>query len=317
MGGFRSALTVLGGIFASYQVYRLLSFIRLYSRPGSLRRYKTDGKNEAPAWALVTGATDGIGRGFAEELCAQGFNVVIHGRNEKKLDVERNKLLDAWPGRQVRTLRIDAATAFDDEQIFDAAAASLNDINLKVVINNCGGAGGMLSFLKLQDRTSDDCRRFLDINARFPTEMTRVLLPQLLQQSPALIINIGSVTSDTGIPYLSVYSGCKAYNKAWSECLSNEMRAESKDIEALCVRISTVATDNVPRETSLFVPNARQIAQSSLNRVGCGKSVVYAYWAHALQAGMLDAMPKWLLNRTMISAAREEKVREEESVKSD
>lgn len=242
---------------------------------------------------------------------------MIHGRNEQKLDAERNKLLDAWPQRQVRTLKIDAATAFDDEEIFNAAAESLKDINLKVIINNCGGSGGLLSFLKLQDRTPDDCRRFFNINARFPTEITRVLLPQLLQQSPALIINVGSVTSDTGIPYLSVYSGCKAYNKAWSECLANEMRAESLNIEALCVRIATVATDNVKKETSLFVPNARKIARCSLDRVGCGKSVVYAYWAHALQAGILNVMPKWLLDRTVIAAAKEEKMKEEESAKKD
>lgn len=240
---------------------------------------------------------------------------MIHGRNEQKLDVEGNKLLDAWPERQVRVLRIDAATTLDDEEIFAAAAASLSDIKLKVIINNCGGPGGMLSFLKLQDRSSDDCRRFLNINARFPTEITRVLIPQLRKQSPALIMNVGSVTSDTGIPYLSVYSGCKAYNKGWSECLYNEMRAEDIDIEVLCVRISTVATDNVPRENSLFVPNARKMARECLNRVGCGKSVVFGYWAHALQAGLLMALPKWIVDRTVISVAKQEKIREEQSTK--
>jgi 17beta-estradiol 17-dehydrogenase / very-long-chain 3-oxoacyl-CoA reductase len=130
-------------------------------------------------------------------------------------------------------------------------------------------------------------------------------------------MNVGSVTSDTGIPYLSVYSGCKAYNKGWSECLTNEMRAENVDIEVLCVRISSVATDNVPRENSLFVPNARKIARESLNRVGCGKSVVYGYWAHALQAEMLTALPKWIIDMTVISVAKQEKVREEQSMKKD
>lgn len=215
----------------------------------------------------------------------------------------------------MRTLRIDAAAAFDNEEIFNAASASLKDIKLKVVINNCGGPGGLLSFLKLQDRTSDECERFLNVNARFPTEITRVLLPQLLQQSPALILNIGSVTSDTGIPYLSVYSGCKAYNKGWSECLYNEMRAEEVDVEVLCVRISSVATDNVPRDTSLLVPNARKIAKCSLNMVGCGKSVVFAYWAPALQAGLLSSLPKWIIDRTVIAVAKKEKIREEHSTK--
>lgn len=53
MNGIRSALAVLGGLFASHQAFQLLAFIHLYSSSGSLGRYKTDEKKEAPAWALV------------------------------------------------------------------------------------------------------------------------------------------------------------------------------------------------------------------------------------------------------------------------
>lgn len=241
--------------------------------------------------------------------------MIIHGRNAEKLDVERRKLLDAWPQRKVRTMRIDADTDCDDEDMFTAAAASLQDINLKVIINNCGGSSGLPSFSKLQDRTANECRRFLKVNMQFPTEITRALLPQLCKQSPALIINVGSVTSDTGIPYLSVYSGCKAYNLGWSKSLSNEMRAEQIDVEVLCVRLSATATDNYQKKISLFVPDARKIAKCSLSMVGCGKSVVYAYWAHALQAGLLTSLPKWIIDRMVIAAAKKEKAEEEWSMK--
>jgi 17beta-estradiol 17-dehydrogenase / very-long-chain 3-oxoacyl-CoA reductase len=262
-----------------------------------------------------TGATDGIGRGFAEELCEKGFNVVLHGRNEQKLNAERKKLLDRWPNRQIRTLQLDASKDVGDTSKMEEAAASLQDINLRIILNNVGGAGGLASFTALGDRTAADCSFIIDMNLRFPTEITRLLIPQLKKQGSGLIMNIGSATSEFGIPYLSVYSGCKAYNKSWSRVLTNEMTAEDVDVEVLCVLVSAVATDNVPRNTSLFVPNARQMAVYALNLAGSGRSVEFGYWGHALQAAVVGVLPEWVANKVMVETGKQEKKDEEVRMK--
>lgn len=258
-----------------------------------------------------TGATDGIGKGFAEELCERNFNIVIHGRNEQKLEALKRSLEQRSPGVEVRTLQIDAGNEASKDEAFARAASAVKDINLKILINNVGGSGGLASFRSFQERSSSEVSAFLDINARFPTEITRSLLPHLRTQTSALVLNIGSSTSEFGLPYLGVYSGCKAYNKGWSQSLAAEMKAERADVEVMCVLVSAVATDNAPRDLSLTVPSARQMARYSLHKVGCGQSVVFGYWAHALQAAIFDSLPKWIREKAVIDIGKMEKAEEE------
>ncbi|EME48523.1 hypothetical protein DOTSEDRAFT_141627 [Dothistroma septosporum NZE10] len=311
-------LTLLGTVVSLYYAARLASFIHLhFFHQSTLQRYRqARGRPEESAWALVTGATDGIGKGFAEELCHRGFNVVIHGRNQHKLESVKSLLNKSWPNQQVQILKIDASKDAGNADVLSRAAANLTNFDLKVLINNLGGNGGLgVSFMPLHERTPVQIRAVMDINARFPTEITRAVLPQLRENSPALIINVGSTTSDFGLPYLSIYSGCKSYNKGWSRSLTAEMRAEESNVEVFCLMVSAVATNYVPRAASLFAPTARQMASYSLDKVGCGKSIVFGYWAHAVQAAFFYALPDWLAEKTIIDVGIKEKKEDEERAK--
>lgn len=263
-----------------------------------------------------TGSTDGIGKGFAEELCERGFNVIIHGRNQHKLEAVKTDLNKRWPNQQVQILKLDAAKDAANAEIFSRTAANLRNFDLKVLINNLGGNGGMdVSFMPLHERTSDQIGTFINVNARFPTEMTRAVLPQLRENGPALIVNVGSTTSDFGLPYLSIYSGCKSYNKGWSRSLTAEMKAEGANIEVFCLLVSAVATNYVPRAASLFAPTARQMASYSLDKVGCGKSIVFGYWAHAVQAAFFWVLPDWLAEKMIIEVGIKERKEDEDRAK--
>jgi len=312
----RPALTALGGLVVLLQAYKLAVWVNVhFLRHSSLKRYLKPKTGNA-SWALVTGATDGIGKGLAEELCKQGFNVVLHGRNESKLEKVKTDLLNKHPECQIRTLRIDASNEASSAEAFSHAAFALSDIELRVLVNNVGGTGGLPAFVPLSERTQDEVGTFIDMNARFPTEITRALLPQLRKNSPSLIVNIGSCTSEFGLPYLSVYSGTKSYNKGWSESLASEMQAEKTGIEVLCIMTSAVATENYAKPHSLFVPGARQYAKHTLDKVGCGKSVVFGYWAHQIQAVLFQNLPRSLARRAMIDVGKQEKAEEEKKLRS-
>lgn len=268
--------------------------------------------SESRLIVIRTGATDGIGRAFAEELCSHGFNVFLHGRNVQKLENLKKRLQEQHPSIEFRTLVLDAGKEINDAAAFERAANELAQVNLKVLVNNVGGASGLLSFMPLHERPSDQIQRIMDINARFPIEITRALLPQLRANTPTLILNVGSTSSEFGIPYLSVYASCKAANRAWSRSLASEMQAEGVDIEVPCLWISAVATDNVPRSASLFSPTAQQLARYSLQKVGCGRSTVFAYWAHEIQANMFWSLPETIQTRAVIDVGRQEKAEDEE-----
>jgi len=149
-------LVAIGCLWSLRQTFSLLDFARLhFLRSCSLKQYITTSNDATATWALVTGASDGIGKGFAEELCSRGVNVILHGRNERKLQGVKDDLLSRWPSRQIRLLVLDAGAAASDASKLDEAAASLQDLNLRILVNNVGGAVTPL-WAPLIDRSSSD-----------------------------------------------------------------------------------------------------------------------------------------------------------------
>ena len=123
----------LGVATASYTSLKFLRFVYLYTRPSSIKRYLY---GNSP-WALVTGASDGIGFGIAQELALNGFNVVLHGRNPEKLMRTKIQHQCQFGHVEVRTAVLDAFTA--TSQQMDELIASLDGLNLTVLVNNVAG----------------------------------------------------------------------------------------------------------------------------------------------------------------------------------
>jgi 17beta-estradiol 17-dehydrogenase / very-long-chain 3-oxoacyl-CoA reductase len=122
-------LAAVGGVWASYQLYRLANFTWYhFLRPNAMNKYK-EGVIGSP-WAIVTGASDGIGLGFAQEL---------HGRNAQKLQSVSDTLHAQFPGRKFKILVLDAIQDAGDVDKIQAALAQFKDLEVKVLINNVGG----------------------------------------------------------------------------------------------------------------------------------------------------------------------------------
>ncbi|GKT54322.1 short-chain dehydrogenase [Colletotrichum tofieldiae] len=247
--------------------------------------------NGRPAWALVTGASDGIGKALANELARRGFNVVLHGRNDVKLEGVRHDLATRHPGREFRIMVGDAVVLGAGAQSWDVMLASLESLNLRVLVNNVGGVPMVPIMRRLDESTVEEIAGNVHLNALFPTLLSSILLPRLKNPAePALIINVGSL-SDTGLPLLSFYSGSKAYLVALSTSMARELALDGADVEVLGVRVGAVATKPELMQARVFWPSAETMAESILDRVGCGRAVVVPYWGHALQMWFMDLVP--------------------------
>lgn len=305
--------SLTGGALTIYALYKLLDFTYLhFLRPSSLPRYfHAPGGRSASPWALVTGASDGIGKGFAEELCYRGFNVILHGRNEDKLNRVKEELMARWPDRLVRIIVIDAHHVSNDIAI-EGLAMALKEVYITVLINNIGGAGPVHpAWKELHKRTGKEVDALIDVNLRFSTHITRALLPILLRNTPSLVLNVGSLSGDIPTPYATVYSGAKAYNMAWSRSLKAEMVAQGKDVEVLGILVGVTQSGHEKRKTSFFVPSSRRLACSALDKVGSGRAIVTAFPPHALEKAFVDLLPPWVLERRMIPIAKQEKANED------
>ena len=308
-----AALATVGGLWAAYRLFHLVSLAYChFLYQGSLGKYQ---ERTNPAWGLVTGASDGIGKGFAEELCSRGFNVVLHGRNKTKLEALKDDIIKQWPQREIRLLVLDASAEARNSVAIDEAVQQIADLKLKVVVNNVGGSGGLKpSWLAFAQRKPEDTHMFIDLNATFPTEITRTLLPDLINNQPALIMNVGSVCSEIPSPYVSVYAGAKAYNKAWSRSLSLEMEAEGHAVEVMNILVGAVSSGSQPLDLSFFCPSSRRMAKHSLDKVGCGRDVIWGYWPHHLQFSMVSSLPRPFMDKIVLGIALEEKSKEERAV---
>lgn len=290
----------------------LVDFVQLHVlHKSKIPLYLDNKATSGPSWALVTGASDGIGFGFVEELAALGFNVILHGRNKAKLEGLIQQLQSKFPNRQFRMLIIDVSKREDWKDALKTFVDEIrsSSINLKVLVNNVGGTGGSFNaFDKMSERDPEAVMKVIDVNTAFPSMITHALLPVLEASQPSLVINISSITALIPPPYLGLYSGCKAFNLLWSRSLHSEMKAEGLNVEVLGIIVGRVLNASTKDKvlTSLFNPSARTFAKATLGKVGCGRAAFFGYWPHEIQVLPLKLLPAWVTDGVLLQATRKE-----------
>lgn len=285
-----------------YQFFRFAQFnLRSSSLPSygrSHRLHSASSDQKTHPYALVTGASDGLGLALVEELAAKGFNLVIHGRNSGKLEGIKTNI-EAKHNVKVRTLVIDGEkqpTAFNESsyKAFEQAVLdAVNDIPITILVNNIGVLG---KWLALDERTASSIDDFINLNIRFTTELTRTILPILKRNKPSLILNVTSTAEWVPAPWAAPYSGAKAYSSAFHRALQYELLLlDMADIEVMSVRYGTICTASAGRtdaDATWDIPTAARAARDGLGAVGCGYSNVTPYLGHWLQESMLGLVPE-------------------------
>lgn len=181
-------------------------------------------------WALVTGATNGMGEEFGHQLAGLGFNVILHGRNASKLAAVKSSIESKHSGVHVRTVAVDASQ-FPPKM--DEFAALFKEVKLTVLINNIGVVSQ--NYPRLEEETEAELAAQLITNNMFPTLLASAALPSLKKNQPSLLVNMASLGAWAPTPYLSPYCGAKAYMLNFSRSLYNEMTCEKQQVDVVCL----------------------------------------------------------------------------------
>jgi len=179
-------------------------------------------------WALITGASAGIGREFACQLAKRGCSLVLVARRRERLEELRDELRNHNPGLNVHVRVVDLA---DKSQIDELTRwLEANKIDIGLLINNAG-LGDIGPFA-----TSDLSRneQMILVNVLALTLLTRKLLPQMILRKNAAIVNVSSSAGFLPIPEFNVYAATKAYVTSFSEALHAELRGTGVIVTALC-----------------------------------------------------------------------------------
>jgi len=180
-----------------------------------------------PGYALVTGASRGLGRCFARNLAARKQNLVVVARSEGKLETLGRELQSAHD-IQVECIKFDLAQKGAGQRLADELSSRKLQIDL--LVNNAGfGDQGRFNELSLE-------RQLEAINLQTATvvELTHRLLPAMIERKSGGIITVSSMAGFQPIPFASVYSATKAFLTTFSLALEAEVKGFGVRVVTLC-----------------------------------------------------------------------------------
>jgi uncharacterized protein len=178
-------------------------------------------------FALITGASKGIGKSIAEQLAARGFDLLLVARSADLLEKVAKEISQST-NKNCQWLALDLAGDQAAESVFEWC--NKNQYNVSVLVNNAGyGLSGSFENYSAQEYTD-----MLNVNIVTLTKLSRLFLPPFLKQPAAYILNIGSSASYQAVPYLSAYAASKAYVLNFSRGLFQELKKTSVSVTCIC-----------------------------------------------------------------------------------
>jgi uncharacterized protein len=220
-------------------------------------------------WALITGASAGIGTALARELSMQGTHVALTARRKDRLE-QLARELEQKHGVKTAVTTADLTRPEGPEQIH--AFTTTNKIEVELLINNAGfGAYGELPSVEV-DRLLD----MVQVNCSAVVHLTRLYLPEMVARGSGDILIVASTAAFQAVPYISTYAATKAFDLLFAEGLSEEMRPHGVRVCALCPG-STESEFHIVAGQEKFarrVESAEKVARTGLKALAAGKSYV-------------------------------------------
>jgi short-subunit dehydrogenase len=250
------------------------------------------------AYALITGASKGIGLAIAEELARRKFDLLLVARSKALLQ-EVSQRLAATHGVKTDFLAADLAETGAAQRVFDWCQTK--NYSVQFLINNAGyGLSGPFEKHSLAEHTD-----MMRVNMTTLVELTYLFLPQLRQLSKAYILNIGSSAAYQAIPGLSLYSASKVFVLQFSRGLRLELKRSSVSVTCVCPG----ATDTAFVDRAQIGEKGRkaaervnmtptEVARQAVEATLAGKAEVVTGVLNKLGKLMAWLLPKGIVEKT-------------------
>jgi short-subunit dehydrogenase len=178
-------------------------------------------------WALVTGASRGIGLDLARGLALRGYSLILTARDEALLKQVSSELKADF---SVNTLIFSADLSQPDEREKLRSFLEKQPHTIEVLINNAG-----FGFLgEFQDQDPKKMREMIQLNINTLTELTHTFFSQFVKRKSGYILNVASTAAFQAIPLFSAYAASKAYVLSLSEALHWEGKKHQVSVTVLC-----------------------------------------------------------------------------------
>ncbi|KAJ3640123.1 hypothetical protein Zmor_003439 [Zophobas morio] len=255
---------------------------------------------DAGRWAVVTGATDGIGKAYAEMLAKTGLNVVLISRSREKLETVAKDIVSKY-GIETKIIEADFTNT---DRIYTEIDKQLTGLEVGVLINNVGMSYPHPEyFLDLKNK-DEIYNNIINCNIHSVTNMCKIVLPGMAERRRGVIVNLSSTAAQIPSPLLTVYAATKAYVDKFSQDLSSEYSKFGVTIQ--CILPGYVVTNmSKIRATTWMAPSTTKFVKEAIKTIGVVDRTT-GYYPHTLLVmvvttldSLSPSISKWLITRTM------------------
>ncbi|EPS66419.1 hypothetical protein M569_08359, partial [Genlisea aurea] len=249
------------------------------------------------SWAVVTGATDGIGKAFAFKLAALGFNLVLVSRDAAKLTAVSSQISHDHPRVRIISFQIDLS-ADDAASKVAAMGRRIENLDVGVLINNAGVTYPKATHFHELDE--GEWMKIVRVNVVGTSYVTGAVIPNMVAKKTGAVVNIGSGASVVvpSHPLYAVYAATKAYVDELSRSLHVEYKGYGVSVQCqvplyVCTKMaSRVAAIEEP---SVFVLTPRDYVEAAVRFIG-HEPRCSPYWAHSVQWFFASLLPEYVLD---------------------
>jgi short-subunit dehydrogenase len=252
-------------------------------------------KPTKPQTALITGASNGIGRELAILCAAHGHNVVLVARSQKHLDELAAELQQR---HSVTAAVIAQDLAVDGAAAKLASALAKSQLTIDILINNAG-FGDTKPFIQAD---AAQLTSMIQLNILTLTELTRELAPGMVERGRGHILNVASLAAFLPCPNFAVYAATKAYVLSWSVALNQELHGSGVTATALCPGATQT---NFASASGIANPgrfgrghlSAQAVAAIGYHAMMAARPIAVAGWQNRLAVFGMHLVPRTLLAR--------------------
>ncbi|XP_063801814.1 inactive hydroxysteroid dehydrogenase-like protein 1 isoform X2 [Pseudophryne corroboree] len=278
VGALYTAKKGLGILYECYSVFRLHITPHLLSRSDLVQRYGE--------WAVVTGATDSIGRAYAEELANCGVNILLICRDGEQLRSLSEAIAEAY-GVTTSFIQADFRVG---RATYPAIKEVLKDVDVGILVNNAGVfCEDPQCFSEVPEEKAWE---IINNNIAAAVMMAHIVIPGMVQRKRGAIVN---VTPGFDSRYNSQSAASKSYLDTFSRHLKSEVASSGifvQSLTPLCVRSKHTSYWTL-RYLPALVPSPEVYARHAVRTLGhCNRTT--GYWAHSLQLLVCRWIPGWL-----------------------
>ncbi|KAH8691456.1 putative ketoreductase [Talaromyces proteolyticus] len=281
-------LGAIGIAFILSQTFTLLRVIfSLFVLPGrSLKSFGPKG-----SWAVITGASDGLGKEFAYQIARAGFNLVLVSRTESKLITLAEEITAKNPSVQTKILAMDFAQNSNAD--YERLKALLLGLDVSILVNNVGKSHSIP--VTFNETPEDEIADIININCHGTLRITQLITPGMIERKRGLILTMGSFGGLVPTPLLATYSGSKAFLQYWSSALGAELEPYGITVQLLQAHLITSAMSKI-RKPTFTVPTPKVWVSTALRKIGRnGGSPYYSYtsspyFSHGIMAWFITCV---------------------------